>query len=682
MKLNRMVSMVVAAIMVCAALPASAQRTMTSVDVARLQSVKEAVISPDGSMVAYVLTVPRVPFAEDSGAAWGELHVIDRDGNSRPFVTGDETVQSLDWTPDGKSITFLAKREGDESSSLYRIAVSGGEAVKIIEHDTKITEYSLSPDGRRLVFVAPDEEPEDVGELEEKGFNPVVYEEEDLFNRMWLYDLESRDQPTQLEIDGHVSRIQWSPSGDRIVFALAPTPLIDDEYMERRIRVWSLEDEQIIAAIENPGKLGEMAVSPDGKWIAAIAAEDITDPREGRLVVAPVGGGELRDLLPGLEGLVQRIAWLDADTIVYVLDEGVVTHVERIDADGRNRRRLIPADRVAFESLSVSSRGDRLALVASSPTHPAEVFAASGRNWTLSRLTDNNPWLDQVRLAPQEVVRFEARDGLEIEGILIRPLDQQQGRRYPLIMAVHGGPESHHHNGWLTSYSYPGQVGAAKGYAVFYTNYRGSTGRGVAFSKLSQADPAGKEFDDIIDAVDHLIEIGLADRDKVGITGGSYGGYASAWGATYYSERYAAAVMNVGISDKISKIGTSDIPNELYQVHERRWPWEDWDLLRERSPIFHVEKARTPLLILHGEDDTRVHPSQSLMLYRYLKILNQAPVRLVLYPGEGHGNRKSAARLDYNLRMLQWFDHYLKGPGGEPPPKDPVYPRTEFENLD
>ena len=150
------------------------------------------------------------------------------------------------------------------------------------------------------------------------------------------------------------------------------------------------------------------------------------------------------------------------------------------------------------------------------------------------RLTTSNSWLEDMQLAPQEVVAYKARDGLELEGLLIRPLNEKKRTRYPLILIVHGGPEAHYRNGWLTSYSNLGQVAAARGFAVFYPNYRGSTGRGLEFSKLSQGDPAGKEFDDLVDAVDHFVDIGLVDPKRVGITGGSYGGYATAWCATFY----------------------------------------------------------------------------------------------------------------------------------------------------
>ena len=201
----------------------------------------------------------------------------------------------------------------------------------------------------------------------------------------------------------------------------------------------------------------------------------------------------------------------------------------------------------------------------------------------------------------------------------------------------------------------------------------GSTGRGVEFSKLSQSDYGGKEFDDLVNAIAHLEKAGIADKEKVGITGGSYGGFASAWGATKLTEHFAASVMFVGISDQISKSGSTDIPKEMAAVHARKWAYDDWQWFLERSPIYYAKQGRTPILIVHGAYDPRVHPSQSLELHRHLKLRGNVPVRLVLYPGEGHGNRKAAARYDYNLRLLRWMDHYLRGPGGEPPPVDITY---------
>jgi dipeptidyl aminopeptidase/acylaminoacyl peptidase len=259
--------------------------------------------------------------------------------------------------------------------------------------------------------------------------------------------------------------------------------------------------------------------------------------------------------------------------------------------------------------------------------------------------------------------------------MLVYPLDYEEGRRYPLILAVHGGPEAHYSNGWLTRYTLPAQHAAGEGYFMFFQNYRGSTGRGVEFSMLGQGRYAKEEFDDLVDGIDHLVELGMVDGSKVGITGGSYGGYASAWGATYYTERFAAAVMFVGISEQFSKFGTTDIPQEMYLVHSRAWPWEKRELFAESSPITYAEQARTPILIMHGDSDPRVDPRQSEILYRYLVTQDDPPpARLVFYKGEGHGNRRAASRYDYSLRMMRWMNHYLKGPGGAPPP-----PRIDYD---
>lgn len=325
---------------------------------------------------------------------------------------------------------------------------------------------------------------------------------------------------------------------------------------------------------------------------------------------------------------------------------------------------------------SLSYADHRVAFVGHTPTIPPEVYVMGAVDKEPRRLTDSNPWLKTMAFAKQEVVKYKAKDGLELEGVLIRPLNEEKGKRYPLVLHVHGGPEAHYSNGWITRYADLGQVAAAKGMASFYPNYRGSTGYGVEFSMKGQAAAAGKEFDDFVDGVDHLIKMGLVDEKKVGITGGSYGGYATAWGATYYSHRFAAGVMFVGLSDLVSCAGTTDIPQEMTLVHHRKWLWDDWDYFLKASPIKHLDKAKTPLLIAHGKNDPRVHPSQSLELYRHLKVRNQAPVRLVLYPGEGHGNRRAASRLDYNIRTLQWFEHYLKGPGGAMPAMDLDYGLT------
>ncbi|MDX1643445.1 MAG: S9 family peptidase [Thermoanaerobaculia bacterium] len=672
---------------------AVAQDRLTLRDVAQLRTVVEAEISPDGDQIAYLLAVPRSPGEGEDGGAWTELHVVEStSGDSRVYVGGEVDVSKVAWHPDGSAISFLTKRGDDETRSLYSIPIDGGEARRVLTHATDISSYEWSPGGDRIAFLASEEKPERQEKLAEKGFKAEIYEEQLLDVEVWTATIEDGGvvgEPRLVGLEGSASELHFAPDGEHLVVALAPTSHIDDHYMKRRVHLVDAASGEMVAKIDNPGKLGKVAVSPDGETIALLGGADPHDPGQNRLLVAPRSGGAPTELLPGYEGDFVDFAFESPNSILFVAHEGTeakigsmtidVGAIEGAAAAQPSYRELVPAGGPIFESLSLSRDGTTAAFLADSPLHPTEVYRLAEGDAAPARITDSNPWLGERRLAPQETVTYEARDGLEVEGLLIRPLDEEPGKRYPLILVVHGGPESHYSDGWLTRYSTPGQVAAAEGYAVFYPNYRGSTGRGVAYSKLHQADYAGGEFDDLVDGVKHLVGTGLVDEARVGITGGSYGGFASAWGATALTEHFAAAVMFVGISDQVSKFGTTDIPNEMFMVHGRKYPWDDWDWYRERSPIYHTPGARTPILILHGKEDTRVHPSQSMELYRYLKVLGNVPVRLVFYPGEGHGNRNAAARYDYSLRLMRWMDHYLKGPGGEPPPPELDYPGVEIE---
>ena len=655
----------------CSALGADKER-FTPHHVSKIRSVTTSAISPDGSRIAYLLSIPRRPNIDEDGPAWTELHVVGPDGRSRPFVTGDVNVAEPTWTRDGNSLLFLQKRGKDEHRSLYKIDVEGGEARKVISFDTDIVGFAVKADGRRVAFLAAEAESKTRADQRKKGFTQILYEEELKPVHVWLATIDETAAPKAIKWAGSASELRASPVGEQLAMAIAPTPSVDDSMTRRKVHV-SMSGTSGLVRFENPGKLGKITFSPDGKLLAMISVNDEHDPAAGRLVVGSVETGEMKDVLPDYRGHIADVGWTDLDTLAFVGDEGTGTVIGTVNADG-SLASTTPTGEIVVTSFSVAWNGRTASLVAQSPKHPGELFRAEiGDRFQKQRLTISNPWLDRMEFATQELVTYKARDGLELQGILIKPLDYVSSKHYPMVLDVHGGPESHVRNGWLTGYSMPGQVLAARGIAVFLPNYRGSTGRGVAFSKLGQGDPAGKEFDDLVDAADHFITSGLVDRSKIGVTGGSYGGYATAWCSTRYSDRFAAGVMFVGISDKISKTGTTDIPEEEFLVHALRRPWNDWHSMLEHSPIYHADKARTPLLILHGKEDPRVFPGQSIELYRILKIHGNAPVRLILYPGEGHGNLRAASRLDYNLRAVAWLTYYLQGPGGSIPPADLDY---------
>ncbi len=640
---------------------AAVQEGVSVHDVLRLRSCGSVQVSPDGARLAYLETVPR-ELDEEAGPAYSQLYVAEVASRRRlPFVTGTVQVRSPRWSPDGRSLGFLAKRGNDTVTQVWVIPVDGGEARRVTRAASNVLAFAFHPDGERLVYIAEEGESPRERELAARGFGFVFFEETLRHRHLYLQSLAGGDA-RQLTSDLTVWDVEFAPDGQQAVLAASSANLVDHQYMFQKLYVLDLATLERRQLGNHEGKLGNVAVSPDGAYVAYAGARDIHDHAVSQAWVVPMGGGEARNLTPkAFAGHVNHVAWRDAATLLVHTSEGVWNNVRLAPVAGGPWRTLVEgrAVGVVLGEPSASRDGSVLAFVGSTATAPDEVYLWRPRGG-LERLTDSNPWLAERRLGRQEVVRYPARDGREIEGIVVYPLDFEAGRRYPLIVSVHGGPEAHHANGWLTRYLNPAQVLAARGYLTFFPNYRASTGYGVAFAMAGHGDPAGKEFDDIADGIAFLVGAGLADGARVGVGGGSYGGYAAAWFATYYTSLVRAVTMFAGIADVVAKVGTTDIPWEDQLVHVGKPLEEAWELLRERSPIFWAHQSRTAVLILHGDADTRVHPSQSLALYRRLKMNNHPATRLVLYPGEGHGLAKQTGRLDLLCRHLAWFDHYVR----------------------
>lgn len=635
----------------------SNSEVLTPFHIAKIEQANEIALSPSGERAIYTLRVQADPLEENKPATY-ELYLADlKNGNSIPYVT-TINVREIAFRPNHNSITFLSQRSSRRPISLFEIPLSGGEARKIFSFPTSIAGYSWAPDGNHLAFMAPDTNKSEKSKL---PYEPEIYEENLTQQRGFVTNIAQKGQrPRQLQIEGSIYQMHWSPDGQRLAISVAPTPLIDDYYMHQQVLIVDQQGQKVLGKVNHEGKLGQIAWSPDGTKLAMLAGADIHDPIPGRLFVVPAKSGKPKQLQPDFKGMFEQVQWADSNTVNYLASKEVWSSYGSINIDGTDMTTIVDKGGTNLVSFEKAPDGT-IVFVGNTASHPNELYKLGPEANEIKRITNSNRWLDSLKLGRQEVVTWKAQDSTSLQGVLIYPLNYKKGQKYPLITVVHGGPESHYDNGWLTSYSEPGQVGAAQSYFVFYPNYRGSTGRGEAFAKSSQGDPAGAEFDDIIAGIDALVEVGVADSAKIGVTGGSYGGYATGWFATRYTDRFAAGVMFVGISNNLSKWGTSDIPEELYLVHSRKRIWEDYQFFLERSPIYYAGQANTPLLIMAGKEDTRVDPSQSFELYRHIKTRTDTPVRLVLYPGEGHGNVKATARLDYSLRMMRWFNQYLKG---------------------
>jgi dipeptidyl aminopeptidase/acylaminoacyl peptidase len=647
----------------CGALLATARgdqlQPLEPIDVMRLRVVNAAYPSPDGTQVAFVRSAPRLS-DDPPGRDYSHLYIVDvAGGPARQLIGGEVNVSGVAWSPDGQYVCFLDKRDSDEQPQLYGLPMNGGEAVKLFHWPHGIVKYAWRPDGKAVAFTSKEALSEADKNRKELGFQPVIVDEDWRSASLHVWDAETHEV-RRLSSGMHVNSFVWAPDGKRLAAAISPRALVDDSYMFQRLHLIDPAEPKVEKLVENPGKLGDYTFSPDGESLAYISAADRRDPHAGMLYTVDIASRQITSLTDGFEGMVHTIYWQQPDQITACVSRGVQTEIATLSvSDKRWSERSTGGP--AFTNLSpcgASLPAKQWIVVGSTASHPNEVFRYDGR-WV--RLTRSNSVLEDRQLGTQTVEQITARDGLRIEGLMMRPIAYERGQTYPLVIVAHGGPESHFINGWNTSYSRWGQLLAARGYFVWMPNYRASTGRGVAFAKADHGDPMGAEFHDHLDAIAEFARRGWIDPQRVGIGGGSYGGYTAAWAATRHSRHFAAAVAFVPVVDLRTKWYCSDIPFEYYYVHyEERWPHEQREFLAQRSPLTYATQCTTPLLLLGGTADSRVHPSQPLMLYRAVKFATKTPCRLVQYPGEGHGNRVNVNRYDYTLRTLRWFDHYLK----------------------
>ena len=640
------------------------KQVLTAHDLLQLKMVSSALVSPNGQYVAYTLRVPRA--ADDKpGSAYNELYVLHlKSGKVIPFITGKVQIYGLQWRPDSKALTFLDKRADDSFRQIYQIRLDGGEAFPLTNVNVNIKKYIWHPSGTFIVFSATEPPSKKEKFLKEKGYDFIFYEEEWKHINLYKYDLSTKQQK-QITHDITAIDFTFDPAGKQLYAKLTQKNLIDYYYMFTHWYRVDLNDGHFEQVSLNKGKLGNLSISPDGHLLAYAAALDEHDNAVSQAYLVDLRAKHLQaqNITPAnYGGHIVWVGWRDSQRLLYLAAEGVHNVLYEYNVTTNKRKALLHSrtEKVIFGHPSMSQNKQVFAFVAHSASFPNELFIWQ-KGQHLKRFTNSNPFLTNRILGEQKVIHYPSRDGWTIEGILIFPTDYQKGHQYPLVVQVHGGPESHYSNGWLSWYAAPGQVLAGKGYFVFYPNYRASTGYGVAFARQGFGDPAGKEFDDIADGIRYLIDQGFVDAQRVGLGGGSYGGYAAGWFATYYTKLVKAACMFVGISDMISKKGTTDIPYEELMVHAGKKLEEDheWQKALERSPIYYAHQSQTALLIFGGAADTRVHPSQSLELYRRFK-MNNKTVRLVQYPGEGHGNRKQPGRIDVLYRVIDWYDWYLK----------------------
>lgn len=632
-----------------------AQDLLTPESAVALTRASQAQLSPDGAWIAYQRSIPRSA-EDDPGDEYSELWLAPVDGGApRRFTRSKGDAHAPHWSPDGQQLAFLATRdEVSAHTQIFAMRIDGGEARALTDHETSIANFRWSPDASLIAFTAPDPTTEDQQEDEKHGRDWKIAHAGDKPDRLWILELESGQAEPVYKSDISTGDFVWTPDGRNLVIRAAKTPYVDDAMVFSALLLVPAGGGEPTPIGRTEGKLGGFAVSPGGSQLAYLAATAQNDPLPQNVFVVDLPAGEPRLLTRDWPESAEQVAWNgDADLIV-LSNARERTVLSTVDLAG-NRRAVALTDPPIAEEFDLGGDGETLAIIGSTSGHPSEVFVASLREKSCRRLTHHAAaLLDAVRLPKQEAIKWQT-DDLSIGGVLTYPVGYEPGRRYPTIIHPHGGPEGVSQDGWSTF----AQLLAARGYLVLQPNYRGSGGRGVAFSKGDHDDLGGKEFGDILAGLNKLVDDGLADPEHVGIGGWSYGGYLSALAATHHTEVFKAAVMGAGISNWVSFSGTTDIPHEMSLVHWNRYAYANLELFWERSPMSRINQADTPTLILHGADDARVHPGQAWELYTGLKMRN-VPTQMVLYPRSGHGIGERAHRIDLYQRQLDWFDRYVK----------------------
>lgn len=626
-----------------------------------LRSVTDVALSPDGREVLFRRDRARTS-QEPLGAEVGELWRVSSTGGEPQRI--DEAgfdARAPRWSPDGSRIAWLARTDSSARFQLYVAAADGSQRSVITREAGGVQALEWSPDGKRIAYTAWDAPTEaELVDIKE-GRDWIVVGAKPKQLRLYVTSPESRAAYLVTHAELTVHHFAWSPDGAQFVIGAAPSPTDDDRALYVRPFVVSAAGGRPRQIADIVGRVTDPCWSNDGKWIAWLGSTEIADPWAGSVFAVPISGGAPRLLTQALTGTATTLQAVPGrpSEFAFRSEEKQHTVLRAIDAaDGRQRALTAPSQ-ILWGAASFDKAGRTFAIAANAPEHPNEVFIGHpARLHELRRVTNSNPQLTGVQLGQQEVMRWKSRDGLDIEGVLIRPAAAAPAERLPIVMHVHGGSEGIVLNGWQASYNNFGQLLAARGYAVLYPNYRGSRGRGAAYVMGNRRDIMGREWEDIESGLNHAIAVGFADGERAGIYGFSWGGYAAGWGATYASHRFRAAVGGAGIYNWISEAGSNDTRMHEQLAHWDEPLYENFLGYLQRSPIYHIQRARTPVLLLHGERDESCPVGQAVEFHTALKWRN-VPVELVIYPREGHGMDEAAHRLDFLRRGLDWFDRYL-----------------------
>jgi len=691
---------------------AQQKRAMTFMDIIEMRSVGAAKISPDGKYVIYTVAIPNWKL----GKNFTDVFVAPTDGSAPPrqmTFTKDKNETQPQWARDARSFAFLSDRDG--ANQLYLMRLEGGEARKISDakdgvnasafsrdakwlaysagkpearqlwllrlaedqdaqapvplthHATPVGTWAWSPDSAQIFFLAPDRADADDIRRKEKKFDVRIMDPERPPAHLWSISLADQAEKRWTSGDAYgLEQFTLSPDGAYLAFRSESTDRHANrlDQVDSEIYSLNLATGKIVRITENKVAEAMPHFSPDGKWLMFLAPDGFSYLRNEKLYVVPAAGGELRKLLPDWDHGARSPSWsADSKTIYFTEGIGVDDHLFTVAlADGKLAQ--LTHERGVVNG-GFDDEAGMFLLRFSDPTEPPDYYVA--RPDTVSersrwvRVSRANPQARDFQLGEYQTLHWKSTDGKTVEGILVKPVGYQAGKRYPLIVQLHGGPAAASTNSFSGGYGSYLHVWAAHGYAVLLPNYRGSDAYGEKFRMQIAGDYFRQGYDDIMTGVDDLVARGIADPAKLGMMGWSAGGHWSDWTLTH-TDRFKAISTGAGAVDWISMYAETDIQQNR-EFYFRGKPWENWEHYVAVSPLRYIQNAKTPTLIHVGEADPRVPKPQSDELFMALKKLG-VPVEYIVYPGMPHGLNEPRYQMVKMVAEFNWFEKWIRGKPG------------------